>query len=282
MSFFKIIQEYKWSITYGIPSETTFLTAHMEKMEPALKDLYKQLRKHKSFNHAVFVKDHEVYFYRIHDTTVGEYAKLRCNASIIQRLRAMRDTLFSKFGIPNTHSFQHLATEEFNKFIKGITYFRMHMDGSVENPVYHREMSCGAKSLTYEVKFVNALTSASETEKQRIVMAIRACYVERMIYDQIYTTYFHFQDTGHQKEMQNMNHLYNKHYKFAPLSVKVQFDEEDVKPVSVTIFGGDIDHVVVQEYVKIRNSVQCKMNKNGKLYTKQQTFDHEESWLRDE
>lgn len=113
------------------------------------------------------------------------------NPAIKQDLILIRDQIFlSKLnGIEILETKSH-CTKIFNKFMKGITYFAGQNVFNTKQPIYHRNVSCLAR---------DNVNKFQEKDKERVLL----CYLERLIYDRIYTEV--------NKESQNQAHLNELH-----------------------------------------------------------------------
>lgn len=133
----------------------------------------------------------------------------------------------------------------FEEFIKGITYFKYEQEPV--QPIYHRFSSCGPKT--------NNMSNVSLKDQKR---NSETCYIERLIYDQLYTHLsFHFstsgepssQDSQHLDRLEKTKEEYQKLHKGLDLEVYVGFHEN--LPVNVTITKSKLGRkVVTDSYIK--------------------------------
>jgi hypothetical protein len=178
-------------------------------------------------------------------------------------------------------------TRIFGEFIKGITYFK---DGeyNLDKPVYHRLMSCENRSAVFRSMYqqCNTTTSKKKIAKHRI----ETCYIERLIYDELYKNQrLHFpakgdeersQDEGHNSWLEQTKADFNSCFPNVDLKVKLEYN--NVYPIKVTIMRYKNNTLVsIETYEKERypNSysifVDCKLEQNKipkQIKQKLQTF----------
>jgi hypothetical protein len=74
----------------------------------------------------------------------------------------------------------------FEEFIKGITYFSNEMENKKKMPIYYRAASCGNSNTEFKKKYLECynddLPDDIEIKKKHILK----CYLERLIYDDMY------------------------------------------------------------------------------------------------
>jgi hypothetical protein len=237
-----------------------------------------------NFNKESFISKYSGLLYRIHDILVGYYAKQFLDVNKLKECKSVHDVLFNSiFGISKPDEyFKFLPTIIFNEFVKGITYFQD--DHNVDNPVYHRDASCGDKKLNSNQKFSIDITN-SNISKLRKKKLTKTCYLERLIYDKIYLNVFHVQDLAHLNELKLMEILHDDYYRHYSLNCEIKFSEDGVYPEKLTIYTKVLTDAfgvfTSEEYYKKYNSdkVKCQLIKNGQIFDKIQTFEKEEAWL---
>lgn len=102
------------------------------------------------------------------------------------------------------------VTVLFQNFIKGITYFAHENDESNPRPIYHRLYSCGLQTpADYRLGNLVCLSSLSKEEVNRRRALIERCYIERLIYNELYKhESLHFPCTGIQELSQDKGHIF--------------------------------------------------------------------------
>ena len=175
--------------------------------------------------------------------------------------------------------FERLPTDYLTDFCKGITYFK----GEVvsERPFYHRDSSCGTGSLTSQQKFSNS--KADKSLKNQVYK----CYLERTIYDRIFTDILHYQDIPHLAELRKMERYYQDNFEERRIFAFIGYKNQ-IEPTSllITTYTNDNARDKIEErYDKTRtNLVKCtrgifKDDKRVAYYTKEQTEDKEAQWI---
>ena len=91
----------------------------------------------------------------------------------------------------------------FENFIKGITYFKDEIEKTL--PIYHRAASCGNKKQNFRKLYLE--NNGTEEYKKK---HIYKCYLERLIYDDMYRnlTLFFPKSTDENDHKQNEGHKY--------------------------------------------------------------------------
>jgi hypothetical protein len=154
----------------------------------------------------------------VHDTLVGKLGKVYMNKDELSNLRKAHDLFFIKFleiKISPRKRFANLATMFTTDFCKGITFFANN-SGIEQVPFYHRDTSCGS----------------FDRSSLKNPIFVKNCYIERLIYDQIYSKIFMEQDVSHRVELGDIERLYEKMYPGENLTIKVSFSD-DIHPDSV-------------------------------------------------
>jgi len=213
----------------------------------------------------------------IHDSLVGKFAKtFTIRQDIDQALRNPINQLFGLFS--KRPSFGYLPTVLFNEFCKGITYFDN--EDIHERPSYHRDASCGSATKTAIEKF-SIQTKDTPEEVIRKKAAVRLCYIERLIYDDIYRTILYSQDISHLFEKQTMDRLHSEYFPSDNITVKLIYNDV-VFPVvlSVTTVNSTNGSTTIETYAKPwkGTTVKCTKIMGEKCYNKTQEFSKKEEW----
>lgn len=245
-------------------------TKQMEKKTNNLKIIVKS---NKLIDTKQIINEYCGELYRIYDYLVGDYAKLCLVSSTIQYLRSFIGTLFDNIlGIKMSVKkyFQKMPTIIFNRFCEGITYFETD---------HHKESSCGEKTMT---------NSSFDVERKR--STLRRCYIERLIYNDIYNRSFTFQDLSHMKELRSIENLHDDVFSGSNLTIKLFYPGDSIYPEKLTISYNDSGNNIQETYIKqishsrstdikVYCSKQVFSNKGVKYYNKIQSFTREEPWL---
>jgi hypothetical protein len=236
--------------------------------------LVNQLKNTKD-NIEVLVEKYMGELYKIHETTVGIFAKTYAKKDI-SVWRGSHDSLFAFLNVkrPSLY-FLRLPTKLYNEFCKGITYF----NGTevTEAPYYYREDSCGLKIQNYLEKFK---ITASDKKKASKLKALKKCYIDRLIYDAIYNQILHMQDIQHLYELQNISRLFQDYFNES-INVKLKY-RNMIYPYEVEIINTKADgSTSIERYQKEEDIVNCTkivIDNFPSKYIKRQSFEKEEEW----
>lgn len=208
--------------------------------------------------------------FKINDILVGKNRDIFIHAGHHNDCRKCNDILFGALGIKQPKKrFAHLPTDLCQEFCKGITYFS-YDEPFEESPFYHRSDSCGTSTKTAKEKF------KSNTTREYV----KRCYLERLIYDAIYTNTFHSQDIEHMHELDTMARLYQKFFQGASINVHLSYTSF-IYPHQLIVYYMDKDGTVIETYTKTRRAkfVKCQREFKGQKYDKVQSYNQESPWL---
>ena len=229
---------------------------------------------------------------QIRKLLTGKNRKLYFDRVYHPRLTACNTRIFSNtFHISRINTFfSNLPTKIFSEFIKGITFFQVDISSDLERPPYHRPLSCGSSLQTFHEKF-EITTNMTPSKIRKIKLAVRLCYIERMIYNHIYKYIMDRQDARHIQELYNLERLYQDYYAGHRLIIDIDIGPSQFEPsFMILIDSYDNNKFHIEEtYQKERNGdVLCtrKTLRNSghsspfevKKETKTQTFAQEVSW----
>jgi len=265
------------STIYQLHDYITTNNTDQDKVNKLIVNGIKLAQKFKAFTgkplHAIhidaFIEGNKGELYRVHEILVGEIQRLFLDKHHTENARTCHDIIFGAINIKVPRKrFASLPTQLCQEFCKGITYFEN--DGPIlESPFYHRKSSCGTKTKQASEKFKHDATKEY----------VRRCYLERLIYDQIYTHTLHFQDIGHEYELKVIEQLYQKFFSYSSIDVRIKY-RDMIYPINVMIIHSTPNGVVIEQYSKNKSKhVLCKKEHGGITYEKIQTFEHEESWM---
>lgn len=131
----------------------------------------------------------------------------------------------------------------FEEFIKGITYFNDEMENKKKIPIYHRMASCGNSSENFIKKYLQCYNNNIEEDKDIKKTHIFKCYLERLIYDNMYKELtLHFPKTINNEHKQNNGHVYqlskrakNFNKCFLGLEINIQIYYENNFPIYLIV-----------------------------------------------
>jgi hypothetical protein len=212
-------------------------------------------------NHVINLE--QARLFRIHDVLIGKFAKLYIGT---KELRGIHDKFFNALNIKVPRiRFAQLPTFLSTRFCQGITYFKNNA-GIDAIPFYHRNNSCGSR-----------LNRNNMNDK----FFVKNCYIERMIYDQIYNYVFHEQDLGHVHELKLVERKYQEFYKNERLIITVSFSQDQLYPNQLIIMTLNDDGIKNEIYTKAfsSNLVYCTKYSGAQKYEKTQTFSQETPWI---
>jgi hypothetical protein len=253
---------------------STAVETFMKNSEKYLDKLKDKIR---NINVNDFSGNHQTILYFIHESLVGSFFKTYLkNCGNSHNLRSFHDKLFTKLlHIRNPKVFfRQLPTFIATEFCEGITFFKNN-SGKESIPFYHRDYSCGDKTKTATEKFVNA-------ENDNKVHFLKNCYIERYIYDIIYTQVTHQQNIEHLHELKIIEQMYQDKHPNEKLKIFIDFDKDLTEPKTLTVMTEYIDkkYITTEIFMKQKHFTSCKKydNKNN-VYEKTQTYEQEEPWI---
>jgi len=209
------------------------------------------------------------------------------------KLKRLHDEIFiTKLDMPRSKT-PTAVTKLYEEFIKGITYFKHQIDPSNPVPIYHRFFSCGIGNQVYNLICEANLTT---TERKRRRALIERCYIERLIYDELYkqeTLHFPIHgsnvEQGHIFRIDLTREDYESCFKGHGMEVEIKYDGNlPIRLIIKRYKNGSI--IYEEEYSHEMRStrsyiapytgfVVCKrQTKNGKVYYKTQDFSMEGDW----
>lgn len=248
----------KYLITHRV-DYTKYLDKFIEKLEFQIN----KLSNLSTFDRAILDIEAPKLF-KIHDTLVGKFAKLYIGNTSL--MRGVHDRFFAVFGIKvPRRRFGRLPTQLASEFCKGITYF-VNNAGIDAIPFYHRENSCGS------LNRVNLLNP----------VFLKNCYLERLVYDQIYMFVFHEQNIEHLHELQTIERMYQDAYPKEQITVNVYFLDE-LYPNKLVIRTDYFDgsYPCIETYIKSNEHdfINCSKFHGEIKHEKSQTFLQESPWI---
>lgn len=191
----------------------------------------------------------------------------------------LRDQIFgSKLRLVRESDHRVRVTNIFKEFVKGITFFSTERVYSVFDPIYHRRGSCAPKNMKGNITCVRGEKDKAYREKSE---AITKCYVERLIYDQLWTDLTNSQqDQAHLLWLDKTREDYLKCYKNFAIQIKIDYSTtvKDI-PEELVIFVYKFGKLYqtfkyIKKYYQYMNDYMEPFNgykteaKNGKNYQK--------------
>jgi hypothetical protein len=155
-------------------------------------------------------------------------------------VRTVRDQVITQILMVKNERVFNLSTI-FENFIKGITYFYYQNSDAHSGPIYHRLYSCGPADDAFKHTLTCTKTQSQAIKKQTKTK-IETCYIERMIYDNLYKNLKFYetkvgeppqQDKGHNNRLDLTKKDFNSCFPNIDIDVDVSFDHDI--PVHLTI-----------------------------------------------
>jgi hypothetical protein len=204
------------------------------------------------------------------------------------RLIGFRNRVFRRLlpDIQNLRVSQHV-TRVFNAFVRGITYFQPEEVFHPFQPVYHRLGSCMPRGIDNPRCLPENTSNTRRVKKTHI----EKCYIERCIYDALWSRFVGTQDEGHLNWLHNTKQAYHTCYLDTDLDVRVQFDVNTNLPTGLRVSAHSITYgrllwtLQYKKYVSMNHSlydpnVVCIKHEHGMVSTKINTFELEASWVQ--
>ena len=140
------------------------------------------------------------------------------------------------------------TTRIFNDFVKGITYFYSQQNLNANALIYHRPESCGPFGQAGQNELRCKNERLSEHEMNRRKNKVFTCYLERLIYDELYTreelsdSNQHVdgfsestQNSGHQNALKIMKTFYESCFPGSTLKIQIDYGIRGLPEVLNTI-----------------------------------------------
>jgi len=219
-----------------------------------------------------------------------------CNNETKTSVIRLRDQIFgSKLKDITYEDPRRKVTLIVNEFLKGITWFQNEVIYNDYDPVYHRIGSCSRKGEGNH----NCVGVTDRTTRKSNKRSIEKCYIERLIYDNIWQRINqNQQDEGHLKWLLDTKIAYMTCYPNNSIEIIIQYNDDKLNnakynidiniPISVTIKKfKDEKQIDEESYYKSYNnnvkeyltSVVAIRYKDGKTYTKRISFLKNKLWL---
>lgn len=171
------------------------------------------------------------------------------------------------------------VTKIYNEFTRGITYFQNEQVYDINQPSYHRDGSCSKKgSKNHECIQTNNIDT-----KQKKKNDIRKCYIERIIYDFLWTKYiFSSQDINHIEWLSKTKEAYQTCFPEKDLYIDIQIDETSNMPTKLALYEENIQEIYEKRYDNINKQyiypVDCIRYENDIIKRKQSSYALDGVW----
>ncbi len=200
------------------------------------------------------------------------------------RLIGFRDRVFRGL-LPDIQNIKHTqqVTRVFNAFVRGITYFEREGEAVSHRyqPVYHRLGSCPPRGRDNPRCLPENTTNTRRVKKD---------YIERCIYDSLWSRFVGTQDAGHLVWLQNTKQAYRTCFPDVDLDVRVDYDTRTNLPVGLQVASFHDGTLVWSSHYKkylamygdgdglYEPRVVCVKHHGDTVSTKMNTFEREEAW----
>jgi hypothetical protein len=224
------------------------------------------------------------------------------------KVRSFHDKIFK--NLLQYDELKRRVTLIFEQFIKGVTLFDNEMKDPVSEIVYHRDASCGPRELdreqykdTRSCKITHGNPALKKNKK-----LVYKCYLERLIYDEMYKQYTLFfpdqwdqesyQDRGHRDMLDDVRKDFESCYPNTVLSIVIKYTIQNI-PYCLEITKHSKKYQQIHEvetYIRIEQenkdiaryddmyleSVNCEKYVRGMRLYKMQTYQKgSQKWSKD-
>lgn len=237
--FFKIYSNIK---TIELQYNTNIIINTIDEIK--FSDLYKNLD---IFYKLLYkIKDNYILLQGFIDNNYSELRKVKIFLLDIKKnkSRSYHDKIFTKIFKFDTYIPLGI-TQVFEEFVKGITFFSNEVENIKKIPIYHRSASCGSSSEDFKKKYLQCYNTNEPEEIEQKQKHIFKCYLERLIYDDMFRTLtLHIPTTLNNQELkQNKGHLFqlssrgnNFNKCFLGMNIDINIDYINNFPVVLKIF----------------------------------------------
>jgi hypothetical protein len=143
--------------------------------------------------------------------------------------------------------------------MKGITYFSSNT--GVDRPIYHRDNSCGNRGALHEMNCSQVYDDSNEFDRRS--QKARKCYIERLVYDEIFGMYFPSgeQNSRHREMVMNTGRGKNMFMTCFPstvLEISVEWTKDYVFPHRLFITTTNPSKYKTEVYQKTANGYDSR------------------------
>lgn len=266
-------------------TQSSYNLIDFDKVDVCLTDVEEIISKQKNKDRYA-IEETNMDILRIIKFLMDYLIKEQNNNEYKNKLIKHRDQLFGRyFKNVFVSNEKRRVTNIFNEFIKGITFFAGESSFEKGQPIYHRKQSCtprGQKNIICNSSNSNKI---SDEKKNRI----RNCYIERLIYDKVWTSIVKAsQDIQHVIWLAETKKAYNTCFPHVQIFVDVQFTENNIpfKLIITEEKEDDYNEESTEIYEKVYDyssqeyiyPVYCLCIKKNKKFRKDTTFTKDDVW----
>jgi hypothetical protein len=165
-------------------------------------------------------------------------------------------------------------TKIFDEFLKGITYFST-QTAPQKSPAYHRLSSCGTGTDAFRQAYNQCHQTMKKTKVAKVKKQIETCYIERLIYDDLYKKQTLFfpkkgdesptQDDGHVHWLEQTKHDFQTCFPDVEINVSIE-DFKDSMPLTLRIQKKKERHTIEEVYQRSLNHAEYDPIVVGRMY----------------
>jgi hypothetical protein len=250
-----------------------FLSIH----ENDLKSFY--IKMNIFLNKLKLIENNQILVQGFFDKNYDELTKIKFFLIKLQnkKSRSLHDIIFIKIFKMNNHVPLGI-TRIFEEFIKGITYFSNELEHIHKIPIYHRAASCGNSSKDFIKKYLRCYETNAPEIIEHKKNHIFKCYLERMIYDDMFihssmyyptgngiiTTTSIQQNKGHSFQLNERARNFNSCFLGIKMNIKIIY-EDNFPTILYIYYRNQNDEIIKTE--KFEKILYFDIYKNG-CYTK--------------
>lgn len=143
----------------------------------------------------------------------------------------------------------------FKEFMKGITFYQTNT--GVDRPIYHRDQSCGDRGSLHELDCTYIYDDPDEYRKRS--QKVRNCYIERLVYDEIFKAYFPSQEQNFQHRAMGLNtgrgiDKFASCFPSTVLEVEIEWSADRLFPVQLVIYTTSPGKSKMEIYARSMNA----------------------------
>ena len=155
-------------------------------------------------------------------------------------------------------------TKVFDEFLKGITYFST-QTAPQKSPAYHRLSSCGTGTDAFRQAYNQCHQTMKKTKVAKVKKQIETCYIERLIYDDLYKKQSPSQDVGHTHWLEQTKHDFQTCFPDVEINVSIK-EFKDSMPLTLRIQKKKGQKIIEEVYQRSLNHAEYDPIVVGRMY----------------
>lgn len=194
-----------------------------------------------------FIENNQILIQGFYDNKYNDLIKIKYFLIKLKnpKARSLHDRIFTKTLKMGKHVPLGI-TRIFENFVKGITYFSNETEYINKIPIYHRAASCGDSSADFIKKYLQCYPTNIPNDMKKKKEHIYKCYLERLIYDNMFQHSFENNLNVYSKEkttiQQNEGHTFqlterarNFNSCFAGIKIDIKIEYKNNFPIILYI-----------------------------------------------